>query len=819
MRDKRKPYRIIGAYDSETANIQQGASHAAYPVLHQLGLLDCSIDEVNADNVEEHCTIHLYRHAVELYEQLNTIALDDYGFVPVICCHNLSFDMYGLSPWLDSLPHVRVLAKSKRKPITFTVCDDEGNVRLVIWDTLVFTQQSLKRMGRDCGYLKASGSWDYDLVRTPETPLTDDELTYATRDVYALLAWLGWWIRRNPDIEPSKLGLNVVTKTGIVRERRRQRFDALKGQGLKYNIGRFWHYLNKTQLPKSDDELFHMMACTRGGFTFCSSVNASVPFDFVGSDKRIYAFDATSQHPSQMCSHVYPVDFHESEPLTLQYAFANVAKRQLDYVLDHWGKPFNVAFLACFEFDNLRIKQGSLFEKCGIAPLASARVQGDVIDNEQAYQFNEHMNETGYKDTCINPVYRFGKLVSADKARLYITELTAWEIAQAYDWDDMHAVSGYITGRFVKPPDMALVSVMQFYKAKNEFKHARESYYQRATIDNGETLKSLGVAESIVDMMMDGTASDTEVDVTYLSLKADLNALFGIECTNLYMRSTVLTSSGIDYEGDFGICNAPKNPKAWYQFGQRIVGWSRIAQICVMELAYPYIDTIVNGDTDSVKFVCNTSAIHDVEKALKRYAHALDRAKFKVCARVRNAYPAYYDELKHIGHYVLEFEAERFCASWNKAYCMHDIDKRDGKRKFAFTLAGIPARFGVNDAADEFYSQGASFADVCNRFLGYNVTYAHSVIGLNARAFPEWGSAFTGYVTDYLGCESRVMEPSALSLYAMSKTVNDTRNKENAANMQTAVSNNPNVNTEPLTLIRTDGGFAWLDLMEGFEDD
>ena len=37
---KRKPYKIIGAYDSETTNIDEGLTHRAFPVLHQLGLLD-----------------------------------------------------------------------------------------------------------------------------------------------------------------------------------------------------------------------------------------------------------------------------------------------------------------------------------------------------------------------------------------------------------------------------------------------------------------------------------------------------------------------------------------------------------------------------------------------------------------------------------------------------------------------------------------------------------------------------------------------------------------------------------------------------------
>ena len=167
-----KPYKIIGAYDSETTNIHDAIGAKAFPILHQLGILDCPIEQVSADDVESHTDIELYRHTYQLANRLDEIAEGVYDHVPVIVCHNLSFDMWPLAEWLNS-HSVRVLAKSRQKPITFTILDDSGNARLVLWDTLVFSQQSLAQMGRDCGYLKAVGEWDYSLIRTPETPLPE----------------------------------------------------------------------------------------------------------------------------------------------------------------------------------------------------------------------------------------------------------------------------------------------------------------------------------------------------------------------------------------------------------------------------------------------------------------------------------------------------------------------------------------------------------------------------------------------------------------------------------------------------------------------
>ena len=802
----RKEYRIIGAYDSETTNYGKDGRIMAFPILHQLGLLDgTSLEDITPDNVEDHVHIELYRHCHDLYARLDQMVETVSDYVPVILCHNLAFDMYGLSTWL-ARHDVRVLAKSARKPITFTVRGEDGQPALVIWDTLIFSQQSLERMGKDCGYQKGVGEWDYDLVRTPDTPLTIDELDYARRDVYTLMAWFGWWIRRNPDIASERLGLNVVTKTGIVRERRRVRFDQVKGIGLKHNVGRYWLYRCRMEQAKSDDELFTMLAATRGGFTFCASTSASVPYDLVGTDKTIAAYDATSQHPAQLVSHFYPIHFKEQPSFVLEAAFDLIGAITFERVLRQWDKPFPVAFYACFEFENLRPKAKSLFERFGIFPLASARYKTPEQvkmddDNGDKAAYMDYMHRRDYCDVAENAKCAFGKLISADKARLYITELTAWEIWQAYEWDSVRAVHGYETGRFTRPSDMDVISVMQFYKAKDEFKKARETFYDEGTIHNAETLESLGIPHAITSAMQDGTISGGDVEATYLSLKADLNAIFGISASNQYRRQTVLDETGITYTGDFGVCNAPKNPKVWYQFGQRIVGWSRIAQICTMYLVEPFALKVVNGDTDSIKIVTKRDDLGAISKALDVLAKSIDKAKRNVWRRVEQRYPDMFDPLEYIGHYVHEFDSDCFCASWNKAYCTQD--EKNGKRRFAFTLAGIPTRrrennvmsfIGLNGYADRLYGLGWSFADVCNLFLGYNVTFANDVIKMNGRKFPEWGETVFERVTDYRGETCTVAETAALALYPMTKTVNDTASADNAENMIYALANNPDVN-------------------------
>lgn len=820
---RRLPYRIVGFYDSETNNVadfKQGVF--AFPILHQFGKLKIdTLRGVDNTNVEKLVDVSIYRHTFEVCEVFEQLIEEYAGVcVPVVCVHNLGFDMWSLSGWLSS-HNVRVLAKSAAKPITFTILDDDNNPRFVLWDTLSFTLRPLSAMGDDCGFPKLTGAWDYDLQRTPETPLDKKELTYAKHDIYVLAAWFGWWLRRNPEIQESKLGLNIVTKTGVVREKRSLLFNMKKGVGCKWNCGRFWLFQNRKEVAKSDDELFTMHAATRGGFTFCSSAWASVPLD-LSDDEVVAGFDATSQHPSQMVSRFYPEGFTAATVEELNMAARIVSHVTLDLMLKQHDKPFPVAFNACFRFTNLRIKPNSIFERNGVASLAWARISNIPIEpneeNAAADSFREQIGERGYKDKAEGANYSFGKLNAAAVCELYLTELEFWNVCQIYEFDSVEAIHGYLTARFCRPTDYSVLSVMHFYKAKNVYKENLEQYLNREKLTHLKELEPY-VPASIFEGFRAGTLTDDAAKSYYQQIKSDLNALFGIEATNEARDDMVLTSQGIAYEGVAGIANLPKNPKAWYQFGQRIVGWSRVAQVVHMLLAEPYIKGIVNGDTDSLKFYTTRDNIPKIERAFSRYAKAIKKARRRVCARVEKQYPDTFYDLDAIGDYVLEFEVQRFCAAWNKAYTIQKLDKRDGKMHFDFTLAGVPTARGAqafNKYADWLFERGWIFEQICNVLLGYNLTIDASITRLNVRAAPEWGATYTGTIRDYLGTRARVVEPCAMALYPMNKVIGGLNQNDNQVNVKIAKHNNPSVNDTPLLVSWPDTP-SLLNLNSGIE--
>ena len=804
-----KLYKIVAFYDSETNNVEDiHLNHAAYPVLHQFGYLKyahCKLKDITPENVKRLLSIKTFRYTYEACNFLDEIAsyYSDKDIIPVVAIHNLSFDMYALSSWLNS-KEVRPLAKSATKPITFTILDEAGNPELVLFDTAQFSLKSLARMGQDCGMPKLVGSWNYNFQRTPETPLSKQEMEYALQDIYTLAAWLGFWARNNPDIDENKLGLNVVTATGVVREKRKLLFDGLKGIGNKYNIGRFWLYQNRKEAPKTDDELFTMQACTRGGFTFCASSHASIPYDL--KQDSVFGYDATSMHPSEMISHAYPQEFKKASIAALKYAAITVQNTSINWILANWYKPFPVAFNAAFEFINLRPKENSLYKKEGIYPLAWQRLSKTKLaineDNEAQSNFLEYISQLGYKDSASGAVHNFGKLVSAEKCVLYLTELAYWEVCQAYDFDEVIPLHGYITGRFCKPTDMSVISVMHFYKAKSIFKNAMLEYEKTNTISNADDLVKYA-PDGIVREMAAGSASLNDVKAQMQNIKASINALFGIECTNEYRDNTILTENGITYAGNIGLDNAPKNPKSWYQFGQRIVAWSRVMQHIAMNLIYPYVKGIICGDTDSLKLYASENNINLIDKELAKISRAIDRGKAICCSRVKAAYPDYYDELKGIGYYVKEFEAKQFCASWNKAYAIKD------EKGYNFTIAGITTNRRYIDADGNEYAnsyndlanwleqnKGYRFEDVCNLLLGYNVSIHSSITKINSRRIPEWGSSICARFTDHTGKAALVSEPASVALYNDAKMIGGIEKDENKCNLEIALKNNPHISID-----------------------
>lgn len=773
------PYKVVCAFDTETTNVVGDFSTSAFTTLYQVGELFCELEEVFPQNVENVVDVSLYRDQDAAFEHILDIARRATGYVPVCAVHNLGFDMHAIARKLLACD-VKVLAKTPQKPISFTLIGEDKRPFLVIWDTLGFSGMGLEKMGRACGYTKAVGDWDYERVRAPQTRLDEDEERYAKRDIYALFSWLAWYTRRNPDIPQTEFARRVSTKTGAVRMRRLAALGGLRGRGHKKTVEEHWHALNQMEKPKTDDELYTMQACTRGGFTFVAREYAGLPIE----GRKVLAYDATSMHPAQMVSHSVPVGFREATPELLALDMELVANVTPDDVLADFCQPFSVAFLCEIEFTRLRPRPGSVFARDGIFPLASARIKGRTRPSDAREEAESVRESIGYKDHVEGGVFRFGKLESADIASLYLTELGYWEMCQAYMWDRAIPIHGYETACFARPSDLSVLSVMLFYGRKNDIKHVRALYTSGDYVQAGELAGSC-LPAYLVQKITCGEDCAEDLGEYYQRSKADLNSLFGIESTNEARPDMGLEPRGIVYCGDEGIDALSKNPKAHYQYGQRIVGWSRIAQ-CLLIIGLGKHARIINGDTDSIKLLPDAGFSPD--GFLGKYAKAVDKARGHICERVYRCFPKNVRPLDGIGRYELEAVYSRFYAAWNKAYLYSLSDEP----RYHITLAGVPADRrdetggSLEDFAEDLERQGMPFGKVAGLVLGYNVTLASELSHLKGRSIPDFASTWRGSLTDWRGDMWDVEAPAAVGLAPMPKTIGGFDNRGNRIDSEIA---------------------------------
>ena len=223
---KRPKLVLAAVYDTETTNIGDGENTRAFPIL----FIDNDIRDIDIYNYEpdRDDKINFYRTEQEMQDRIDAYVFwgECLGVVPIICAYNLMFDLQPLMEDLNERYEIHANAQSSTNVYTLDLYS-EGNHVLRFWDTYHLEMRGLAAMGKTCGLAKAKGDWDYSLIRTPETPLTDLELFYARRDVQVIPSYLRYLLHANEWMEQGDFGFRVLTKTSIVRQMARREIERL----------------------------------------------------------------------------------------------------------------------------------------------------------------------------------------------------------------------------------------------------------------------------------------------------------------------------------------------------------------------------------------------------------------------------------------------------------------------------------------------------------------------------------------------------------------------------------------------------------------
>lgn len=815
----RKPFRVAAVYDTETTNIQAGPETRAYPILYIFNdLRNTPVESYDASADD----VRYYRHADDALAYIDDLIEygATHGYVPVIAAYNLMFDMQTLMLALTQSYTISVNAQTATSVYTLDLCVD-GDVVCRFWDTFYLEMGGLRAMGETCGLPKAVGDWDYTLVRTPETPLTDDELFYARRDVQVIPQYLQWLLRANHWLASDMLGSRVLTKTSLVRQMARREIGGrrvtLRG-GKKLTLQRAFEITCNQEFPRNYESYALRKSCFRGGLTFTSAKTAGVVVDNVAS------LDVTSMHHAFINGRRLPVKFAPTSAELLQIACERIAATSLDDVLTHYDDPFRVGLHVAVRFSHLRPRKRTCFAMWGIAICPRSKfvrtlhADTDYSNNDRAKTQDNSIRAHGYVDSAVNPVYAFGKLYSADECVLHVNEIELWDVAQVYEYDNMRVLYGESTTKTIIPPDYVTLQSNMLFARKTDVKNLIKGYTEGTPY-----------VGDIPDTIPEGIARDAktgELSMKFLrsyygsTVKGQFNGIYGTQAQDVMKADYCVTETGELEVDKTTVCTPenfakkrPKTPRVLYTYGMRIVAGSRMHLLIAMMLIYRRFGervTVTGGDTDSLKISC-AADVSDVEllDALKPLHDAIENAINDTMRRVRNTAPDMASTLDHIGKFEIEdcgggTRYVEHMEMWNKARVSLD------KNGFVHvTCAGLPRPDGaytIEDFIADVMRAGHGFAETVQMSLGYDVLVDYEICHTLQRNRPHVCDRYIGDVTDYLGETAHVDTPEAVGLYSSGRWLGESDKQANGENL-TYLRNMYNriVDATPRELIMRDG--------------
>ena len=797
-RGKQRPYKIWCAYDTETSNMTFPDGNVyAWPILfifndlHQCDMaryeIGCPGEKIDFYRTEEEAIAYIGR-MIDAGQKM--------GVIPVMCAYNAIFDLQPIMTSLHERYDMEVNAQSSTNIYTLDLIKD-GRKVLRIWDTFHLEMRGLKAMGETCGVAKLMGDWDYDLVRTPETPLTEEELGYAARDVQVIPAYLRYLCDAYEWLTPDMLGHRVLTKTSLVRQMARAQIGNLR---VKKNLTllKAFEELCRREQPATFASYGMRLAAFRGGLTFTAALTASTVVE------RVYSLDETSAHHAFINGRRVPIGFHELAPEVLQMWVEDVLSYTTYDVLHRYAYPFQRWMHACVKVRNIRLRQGSAFAAWGIGLLAQAKFSksvplSDISDNNvRAIDAMEYLRNVGFVDSAYDAVYAFGKLMRAQEAYVWVSELELWCMGQVYEWDSIAAVMGEGTIKSIWPPDYVTLQSNMLYELKNDAKVINNNYAENEpyALDIPQSVPA-GIAQGL----RHGEFSKQFVSAWYgNAVKGLFNSIYGTQAQNVlkaeYMvapddelridRSTRTTEANFDERQE-----EQRHPMVLYPYGLRIVGGSRMQLVIAIKLIYEAFQgaaIVTGGDTDSLKVACMSGIDADMLVSALEPLHVAITDAIHLCmTRLHEKWPDRAANLDGVGCFEVE-PASRTCdyypyhmEAWNKARVSLD----DGMRPHV-TMAGLSRPEGaytINDWFSGMLDRGMEPRELLPKAFGYNVTVQNEVCHALDRTAPKFRDSLIADVTDYMGNKAELDVHQSIALYDTNRRLGDLMKYANQYNV------------------------------------
>ena len=599
---------------------------------------------------------------------IEILGLDENNRI-VIGIHNLGYEFQFMRHYFE---WENVFSVDIRKPV-YAITKNGIEFR----DTLILSGYKLETVGKNLHTYKVEkmiGDLDYSKIRNCKTKLSEKEIGYCINDIKIVMAYIQECIDTEGYI--TKIPL---TKTGYIR-----RYVKNSCFGLDMNEKNYkkWDYMTLIQNLTLDPEEYRMLKrAFCGGFTHAS------PFYSGKICENVMSMDLTSSYPTQLCLPKFPMSKGEIHNISSKKDFEESLK------------------LYCCLFD------------IEIENLQSKFMYDAYISRSRCIQ-------------CDNPIISNGRVVSADRVVMTLTEQDYNIIKNVYTWDRIKIGKMYRYKRGYLPKDFVR-SVLELYKSKTELKGLE---------GNDEN----GVPYS----------------VTYLNRKEMLNSCYGMTVTDIVRDDIIYEDDWKEETPDLNESiekyNTNKGRFLFYPWG---VWTTACARTSVWSAIFNLKDDYIYSDTDSVKF-------KNPEKHMeyfKKYNRIITEQLNETCKHF--GFPTDYvhpknnkGEEKQLGIWDFDGLYQKFKTLGAKRYMLqYSNDHRNGESagKYSLTVSGLNKKITLPYLLKKYGSKiFEAFSDGLYIPNGYTGKNTHTYID----------DAQSGTLEDYQGNIARYEEYSSIHL-------------------------------------------------------
>lgn len=324
----------------------------------------------------------------------------------IVYVHNLAYEFQWFHQYIE---WSEVFATDMRKPVNALT---KQGIRFK--DSYILTNLSLNDVGEKELHTykveKKTGDWDYSLIRSTSTPLTDKEIGYAIYDVLVVMALI-----REKIEEEGAINKIPLTKTGYAR-----RF--CKKKTIDSKTYEAQQYKKLVQGLKVEQWEYNQLKQTfMGGFTHS---NATYWGDTI---EGVRSYDETSAYPAQMVMEQFPM-----------------------------GKASEIEPTSREELE----EQCELY--CCMWELTLYNVESK-IPQENIISESKCIN-------VVNAVTNNGRIFSADELTICVTEVDWYNIKDTYNFNDEIGIANFV--RYFKGylPTLFVKAILYVYSQKTKLK-------------------------------------------------------------------------------------------------------------------------------------------------------------------------------------------------------------------------------------------------------------------------------------------------------------------------------------------------------------